>query len=59
MPKIADVPWIKEQIVDLAGRLPTPFHFYHEEGIRNTVRGLSAAFSGCLGSRTPRRGEWR
>lgn len=51
MPRIADFPWTKEQIVDLADRLPTPFHIYHEEGIRNTVRGLNAAFSWCPGFR--------
>mmetsp|Transcript_95586 Transcript_95586/g.276076 ORF Transcript_95586/g.276076 Transcript_95586/m.276076 type:complete len:467 (-) Transcript_95586:57-1457(-) len=51
MPKIADFPWTQEQIVNLADKLPTPFHIYDEQGIRDTVRGLNAAFSWCPGYR--------
>jgi len=44
-----EFPWTEEQIVDIAKRFPTPFHIYDEQGIRNTVRGLNAAFSWCPG----------
>lgn len=51
MPKIEDFPWTEKQIVELAQRLPTPFHLYDERTIRETVRGLNAAFSWCPGFR--------
>jgi len=51
MPKIEDFPWTPEQVVELADQLPTPFHIYHEQTIRDTVRGLKAAFSWCPGFR--------
>jgi len=51
MPKIADFPWTPEQVVDLGKQLPTPFHIYHEQTIRDTVRGLKAAFAWCPGFR--------
>lgn len=37
------------QVLDLAKQFPTPFHLYHEETIRKTVRGLNEAFSWCPG----------
>jgi len=50
MPRLMEeFPWTEEQIVDIAKRFPTPFHIYDEQGIRNTVRGLNAAFSWCPG----------
>lgn len=49
MPKIADFPYNNAQILELAKQFPTPFHLYHEETIRNTVRGLNKAFSWCPG----------
>ena len=49
MPKIADFPYTNAQVLDLAKQFPTPFHLYHEETIRNTVRGLNKAFSWCPG----------
>ena len=49
MPKIADFPYKNAQILELAKQFPTPFHLYHEETIRNTVRGLNKAFSWCPG----------
>ena len=49
MPKIADFPYTNAQILELAKQFPTPFHLYHEETIRNTVRGLNKAFSWCPG----------
>eukprot|EP00931_Biecheleriopsis_adriatica_P116768 TRINITY_DN92361_c0_g1_i1.p1 TRINITY_DN92361_c0_g1~~TRINITY_DN92361_c0_g1_i1.p1 ORF type:complete len:459 (-),score=120.56 TRINITY_DN92361_c0_g1_i1:38-1414(-) len=49
MPKISDFPYTHAQVVELAKELPTPFHIYHEESIRQTVRGLNAAFSWCKG----------
>mmetsp|Transcript_102557 Transcript_102557/g.265209 ORF Transcript_102557/g.265209 Transcript_102557/m.265209 type:complete len:479 (-) Transcript_102557:85-1521(-) len=49
MPKIADFPWTDEQIVDLANRLPTPFHLYHEQTMREQVRNLNKAFAWCPG----------
>ena len=30
-----------------AGQFPTPFHLYHEEGIRNRAKLLQQAFSWC------------
>jgi len=51
MPRIDDFPWTESEIVDLAGRFPTPFHLYHEQGIREQVRGLNKAFSWCPGFR--------
>lgn len=51
MPRIADFPWTEEQVLDLARRLPTPFHIYDEQTIREQVRGLHAAFSWCPGFR--------
>jgi len=51
MPKINDFMYSPEQVVDLAAKYPTPFHIYHEETIRKTVRGLNAAFSWCEGYR--------
>jgi diaminopimelate decarboxylase len=49
MPKIADFPYNNAQILELAKQFPTPFHLYHEETIRNTVRGLNKACSWCPG----------
>lgn len=49
MPKIADFPYTNAQILDLAKQFPTPFHLYHEETIRNTVKALNKAFSWCPG----------
>eukprot|EP00442_Polarella_glacialis_P018352 CAMPEP_0115063504 /NCGR_PEP_ID=MMETSP0227-20121206/9146_1 /TAXON_ID=89957 /ORGANISM="Polarella glacialis, Strain CCMP 1383" /LENGTH=466 /DNA_ID=CAMNT_0002449017 /DNA_START=142 /DNA_END=1542 /DNA_ORIENTATION=- len=40
-----------EQVIDYAGRFPTPFHIYHEQQIRDAVRGLNKAFSWCPGFR--------
>lgn len=51
MPRIKDFPWKDEEIVSLASRYPTPFHLYHEEGIREQVRNLNRAFSWCPGYR--------
>lgn len=51
MPRIHDFPWSEEQIVELAQRLPTPFHVYDEKFIRETVRGLNAAMSWAPGFR--------
>jgi len=51
MPRIKDFPWSEEQIVALAREHETPFHIYHEEGIRQQVRGLMKAFSWCPGYR--------
>lgn len=42
-------PWGDEEIADLCRRFPTPFHIYHEQGIRETVRGLNKAFAWCPG----------
>jgi diaminopimelate decarboxylase len=47
MSKVA--PWTDAEIVDLAGRLPTPFHVYHEQTLRDQVRALKDAFSWCPG----------
>eukprot|EP00913_Durusdinium_trenchii_P007406 g6964.t1 len=49
MPKISDFPYSDAQVLDLAKQFPTPFHLYHEETIRKTVRGLNEAFSWCPG----------
>jgi len=49
--KATDLPWSQEQIVDLADRFQTPFHIYHEQSIRDTVRGLNKAFDWCPGFR--------
>jgi len=51
MPRIKDIPFSVEEIVSLARRFPTPFHLYHEEGIREQVRNLNRAFSWCPGYR--------
>jgi diaminopimelate decarboxylase len=51
MPRIKDFPWSEEQIVGMANRFQTPFHLYHEEGIREQVRNLNKAFSWCPGYR--------
>lgn len=51
MPKISNFPWTQQQVCDLAQRFPTPFHIYDEQAIRDTVRGLNAAFSWCPGFR--------
>eukprot|EP00419_Tripos_fusus_P089307 CAMPEP_0172842198 /NCGR_PEP_ID=MMETSP1075-20121228/30544_1 /TAXON_ID=2916 /ORGANISM="Ceratium fusus, Strain PA161109" /LENGTH=479 /DNA_ID=CAMNT_0013686283 /DNA_START=68 /DNA_END=1507 /DNA_ORIENTATION=+ len=51
MPKIQDFPWTDQEIVNLASEFPTPFHLYHEQNIRETVRGLNKAFSWCPGFR--------
>lgn len=51
MPKIKDFPWQPQEIVDMTRTLETPFHVYHEQTIRETVRGLKAAFSWCPGFR--------
>lgn len=46
-------PWhalvARVEVLDLARQFPTPFHIYHEEMIRKTVRGLNEAFSWCPG----------
>lgn len=47
MPKLSDFPYSAEQVLKLAREFPTPFHLYHEQTIRETVRGLNAAFSWC------------
>jgi diaminopimelate decarboxylase len=38
-------PLNREQLEELAGRFPTPFHLYDEAGIRGNARRLSAAFA--------------
>lgn len=35
-----------DQILQLAEALPTPFHLYHEQGIRQTAQGLNVALGG-------------
>jgi diaminopimelate decarboxylase len=40
-------PFKEDEIVDIARKCPTPFHIYHEQTIRDTVRGLNKAFSWC------------
>lgn len=42
-------PWTDSEVKDLADRFPTPFHIYHEQTIRDTVRNLYKAFSWCPG----------
>jgi len=49
--KATDLPWSQQQIVDLADRFQTPFHIYHEQTIRDTVRDLNKAFDWCPGFR--------
>ena len=39
------LPFAPGQLEELADRFPTPFHIYHEAGIRQTVRRLLRAFS--------------
>jgi len=51
MPKIADFPWADSELIDLASKFPTPFHIYHEQTIRETVRGLKQAFNWSPGFR--------
>lgn len=43
------LPWADDEIVDICRRFPTPFHIYHEQAIRETVRGLNKAFAWCPG----------
>jgi diaminopimelate decarboxylase len=47
--KSKSLPWSDSEIIDLCHRLPTPFHIYHEQSIRETVRGLNKAFAWCPG----------
>ena len=35
----------REQAAEIDASIPTPFHVYHEDGIRKTARALQAAFS--------------
>lgn len=51
MPRIETFPWSEQELVDVARDLPTPFHLYHEQSIRDQVRGLNKAFSWCPGYR--------
>lgn len=37
----------KQKIEQITKTIPTPFHIYDEQGIRNAVRGLKKAFSWC------------
>ena len=43
------LPFTKEQIHEIAGRFPTPFHIYDERGIRENARRLLAAFGDVHG----------
>lgn len=45
------LPWSDAEVLALSRRFPTPFHIYHEQSIRETVRGLNKAFSWCPGFR--------
>lgn len=52
MPRIGkDFPYSDKEVLDLAKNFPTPFHIYHEDTIRQTVRDLNQAFSWCPGYR--------
>ncbi len=40
------VPFVtKEQVEEIAGTYPTPFHLYEEKGIRENIKALKEAFS--------------
>ena len=39
------VPFVtKEQVEEIAGTYPTPFHLYDEKGIRENIKALKEAF---------------
>ena len=39
------LPFSKEQIEEIARKVPTPFHIYHEEGMMKNIRNFYRAFS--------------
>lgn len=52
MPTIgAEFPYSDEEVLKICKEVPTPFHIYNEKKIRDTVRGLNAAFSWSPGFR--------
>lgn len=52
MPRIgADFPYKDPEVLEICKGNPTPFHIYNEKIIRDTVRGLNAAFSWSPGFR--------
>ena len=44
-PGTKPLPIPEEELLDLAGRVPTPFHVYDAEGIASCLRRLEAAFA--------------
>ena len=48
---VKSFPLTREQLEELAGRIPTPFYVYDEKAIRENARALQRAFSVLPGYR--------
>ncbi|MFP4178669.1 MAG: diaminopimelate decarboxylase [Spirochaetaceae bacterium] len=43
------IPFTREKLEEISDKIPTPFHIYDEEGIKNTARKMKEAFSWAPG----------
>lgn len=43
------IPFTREKLEEISEKVPTPFHLYDEEGIKNTARKMKEAFSWAPG----------